>query len=362
MGDEEADIRLLHDIVSIPSPTGATTKAAEWFVEEQRRRGFDEAFVDEAGNAVAIAGRGRREILLVGHIDTVPGDLPVRLDGGFLWGRGSVDAKGPLAAFAAAAARFCGDPDARIVVVGCLDEEAESAGARFLIHRYRPDALIIGEPSGTDGITIGYKGIVKIRYSLEEDLAHTGAPFPSVPDRALAFWNAVTGYLAPLHGESLFDTPAAKVTSVSTSLTSGARQRVDLVGSVRTPPRFDETAFREFLEARRGRGILEIPETAPAHVASKNSTLARAMVAAVRSEGRIPRYVKKTGTSDMNLLAPAWGCPVVAYGPGDATLDHTPHERIRLEDYLASIRILTAALRALGGLDDGTPGSPASSP
>ncbi|MBV9788133.1 MAG: acetyl-lysine deacetylase, partial [Chloroflexi bacterium] len=40
----------------------------------------------------------------------------------------------------------------------------------------------------------------------------------------------------------------------------------------------------------------------------------------------------------------AWRCPIVAYGPGDAALDHTPDEHIVLEEYLRAIRVLEMAL------------------
>ena len=55
---------------------------------------------------------------------------------------------------------------------------------------------------------------------------------------------------------------------------------------------------------------------------------------AIRGEGGIPRFTLKLGTSDMTVVGPVWGCPIVAYGPGDASLDHTPEERIVLDDYL----------------------------
>lgn len=339
--------RFLRDLVAIPSPTGDTEKAVSFFVDSLAARGF-QTHRDEAGNAVAVAGKGDREILLVGHIDTVPGDLPVALtEDGHLTGRGSVDAKGCLAAFAMAAERYLDDPRVRLVVVGACDEEGESNGARHLIPRHRPEALVIGEPSGVDGVTIGYKGIVKIGFTLEEDLRHTGAPFPTVADRAIAFWTAVQGYLAPLHGESLFDTPTVKLASFNTTLLPNGRDHAELSGNVRIPPGFDVDGFIEFLATRAGNGTLNLPEWSPAHVASKNTPLTRAFVAAIRDAGLTPRYVKKTGTSDMNLLAPAWGCPVVAYGPGDAALDHTPQERLALDEYHTAIRVLGAALDRL---------------
>ena len=63
--------------------------------------------IDGAGNAVGMIGDGPREIVLLGHIDTVPGAIPVRIEDGVLYGRGAVDAKGPLATFVCAAARAC---------------------------------------------------------------------------------------------------------------------------------------------------------------------------------------------------------------------------------------------------------------
>jgi LysW-gamma-L-lysine carboxypeptidase len=56
--------------------------------------------------------------------------------------------------------------------------------------------------------------------------------------------------------------------------------------------------------------------------------------------GGEPRFKVKTGTSDMNVVGPVWGCPIVAYGPGDSRLDHTPHERIDLAEYRRAISIL----------------------
>ena len=60
-----------------------------------------------------------------------------------------------------------------------------------------------------------------------------------------------------------------------------------------------------------------------------------------------PGFVVKTGTSDMNVVAPIWGCPIVAYGPGDSALDHTPNEHLALDEYWQAIGVLEAALRHL---------------
>ncbi len=46
----------------------------------------------------------------------------------------------------------------------------------------------------------------------------------------------------------------------------------------------------------------------------------------------------------MNVVGPAWNVPIVAYGPGDSRLDHTPEEHIRLDEFLRAIRVLRRVL------------------
>jgi len=73
----------------------------------------------------------------------------------------------------------------------------------------------------------------------------------------------------------------------------------------------------------------------------------RAFLSSIRGQAGRPRFVLKTGTSDMNVVGPAWGCPIVAYGPGDSALDHTPEERISLREYLQSIEVLKSMVNTL---------------
>jgi LysW-gamma-L-lysine carboxypeptidase len=78
----------------------------------------------------------------------------------------------------------------------------------------------------------------------------------------------------------------------------------------------------------------------------------RAFAAAVVSQGT-KASVLKTGTSDWNTVAAAWQVPTLAYGPGDSSLDHTPHEHIGLEEYEEGIAVLS---RVLALLPTKTPG------
>ena len=92
--------RLLRDLVAIPSPSCQEAEASAYLADWMRSSGCKQAYVDEAGNAIGIIGSGPRELLLLGHIDTFAGFPAVRQAGRKLFGRGAVDAKGPLCAFA----------------------------------------------------------------------------------------------------------------------------------------------------------------------------------------------------------------------------------------------------------------------
>jgi LysW-gamma-L-lysine carboxypeptidase len=94
---------------------------------------------------------------------------------------------------------------------------------------------------------------------------------------------------------------------------------------------------------------ISFPDSAPAFLAEKNTAPVRALLRAIRGEGGRPRFKLKTGTSDMNIVGPAWGCPIVAYGPGDSSLDHTPQEHIEIDEFLRSIDVLERVLRTLAG-------------
>ena len=92
-----SDYETLIGLVSQYSPSGQERGAVEWLVARMKSLGYTEAFIDEAGNAVGVMGQGLKQVVLLGHIDTEPGEIKVELEAISLYGRGAVDAKGPLA-------------------------------------------------------------------------------------------------------------------------------------------------------------------------------------------------------------------------------------------------------------------------
>ncbi|HVA90595.1 MAG TPA: [LysW]-lysine hydrolase [Chloroflexota bacterium] len=343
------DRTLLRRMLEIRSLSGQERSLAEFLREEMRARGF-QARIDEAGNAVGeqgTAGSGPT-IVLLGHMDTAPGEVPVRQDGDILQGRGAVDAKGPLAAFIAAATAYEGP--GRVVVIGAVEEESATAkGARHAVAQYQPDAAIIGEPSAWDRVTVGYKGRLLAEYQGRQPSAHTAGQHPSVCDRAVRFWHRTGEAIDAVNAErasTIFDRLQGSLRTMQ-STSDGLEDSATLTMGFRLPTPFDIAAWRETLRALAGEDTLRFHAYEPAVRVDKNTPLARAMLTGIRALGGRPRYAVKTGTSDLNVVAEHWRCPLLAYGPGDASLDHTPNEHIDLKEYDKAIAILRTALAEL---------------
>ena len=81
-----------------------------------------------------------------------------------------------------------------------------------------------------------------------------------------------------------------------------------------------------------------------AYRGEKNTPLVRSFLKAIRGEEGKPGFVVKTGTADMNIVGPVWQCPMVAYGPGDSNLDHTPNEHLLLQEYDKAVKVLKEML------------------
>jgi LysW-gamma-L-lysine carboxypeptidase len=342
------DIELLRDLVSIYSPSTQEREASTYLVEAMRLRGYDDAFVDGAGNAVGIWGQGPRDIVLLGHIDTVPGVIPVHQEGDTLYGRGSVDAKGPLACFVAAVSRLPKDPHCRVVVIGAVEEEASSSkGARYVIDRYQPECCVIGEPSQWQCITLGYKGRLLIDYTLRGETSHSAGQLPSAPEVAVDFWSKVL-QRARLYNQDrpVFDTLDVSLRSINSS-SDGMQEVVTQRLGLRLPLGYDVEELKCRLVEEAGPADLHFFGQEIAHRSDKRSPLVKAFLKGIREVGGTPKFKVKTGTSDMNVVAPHWRCPIVAYGPGDSIFDHTPHEQTSLDEYCRAIEVLHRTLHLL---------------
>ena len=347
MGSDPADLDLVRGLVEIPSISRREGDAVEWLVARMGERGF-RATVDDAGNAVGEIGEGRVHVVLLGHIDTVPGEIAVRLEGDELVGRGAVDAKGPLAAFVAAATKPIAG--VRVTVVGAVEEESPtSKGARYRATQPAPDWCVIGEPSGWDAVTVAYKGRLVLDVALSREARHGAAPGPTIAEEALAIWERLREDARARAGATRsFDRLDCRLEGIEAVAGDGLVERAHLRIGYRVPPGIDPVEIersaaglheseptRVFVRAESMEEPVRTPRTSP---------LARAFARAIAAAGGQTTFKEKSGTSDMNVLFPAWRCPMVAYGPGDSRYDHTPIERLSIRDYMRSISVLRGVL------------------
>ena len=344
------ELELLREIVAIDSPSGAEEAVSRHLVERMRAWGF-RAERDAAGNAVGWLGEADESapvIALLGHIDTVPGHVEVREEGGVLWGRGAVDAKGPFAAFVCAARRAAEAgalAGRRVVCIGAVEEEAASSkGARHVAPLLRPAACVIGEPSGAGALTLGYKGRLLVHSVHRGDTVHGAARERGVPDAAFALYRRVLERAeAASAGKPVFEQLDARLRAVRHQQ-DGLHERVEMTISLRLPPGVDADALGEEIRAFDPAAELSVEGAEIAYRADKNTALVRAFLRALRARGASPAFKLKTGTSDMNVVGPVWRCPILAYGPGDSALDHTPDERLALGEFARAVDVLADVL------------------
>ena len=348
-------------LVKAYSPSGHESPAVDFLVSRMEALNFTQAFADEAGNAVGVMGSGPRQIVLLGHIDTVPGEIPVRIesvgedrDQSVLNGRGSVDAKGPLAAFTDAVAAVGPVEGWQIVVIGAVGEEKDSDGARYIAPLYHPESAIIGEPSRWDRLTLGYKGSAWAGVTVRRSLRHTAGQGESACEAAVKVWEAIRAWAAAFNADRprTFDQVLPTLRGLDSG-GDGFEEWASLQVGTRLP--LDLSPAKWYAELNKIPGVADIPGISieptgfpiPAYQGEKNTPLVRAFLAGIRAADGQPGFVLKSGTADLNIVAPAWGCPAVAYGPGDSTLDHTPNEHLSLDEYYTAVGVLQSALNRI---------------
>jgi LysW-gamma-L-lysine carboxypeptidase len=356
---------LLKKMLEIYSPSGQESELSGFLLAETRKLGFSSR-QDDVGNVIVEAGRGSPRVLLCAHMDTVPGNLETRLEETKMRGRGAVDAKSSLAAMIVAASKLKDKYSGRILLLAVVDEEGHGTGIKNFIRSYPLDLdyAVFGEPSNSENIVIGYKGFIQLTLKCVTKPGHSAAPWVSenAIEKGMEVWSLLK---RQFEDSSNSDSRFHSVTSSLTGITGGSSTNVipsecTMTLDVRVPPELDSAEvlnnlgedIRSYLIDNPGVSIeLEVGDQINACLMDSDSMLAQSFSWAIRRVRRKnPTFLKKTGTSDMNLLASRIRIPMVAYGPGDSRLDHTIEEQVAIEDYLAAIKIYEQALERLAVL------------
>ena len=358
-------VSLLKNMLELYSPSGQESELSNFLLAETKKLGFHSRR-DDVGNVIAESGHGSPRVLLCGHMDTVPGNLEPKLERTKIRGRGAVDAKSPLAAMIVAASKLKDKFPGRILLLGVVSEESHSTGIKNFI---KSDSLdldyaVFGEPSNTENIVIGYKGFIRLTLKCVTKAGHSAAPWTSdnAIEKGMELWSLLK------KGFADFSNRESRFHSVTGSLTSiGGGTSVNVIPSectltldVRIPPELKPAdvlnnvkgTIKAYRKNNSGVSVeLKMVDHIGACLMNADSTLAQSFSWAIRKvRSKNPVFLKKTGTSDMNLLAAKIRIPMIAYGPGDSRLDHTDEEEVTIEDYLSAISVYEQALERLAVL------------
>jgi succinyl-diaminopimelate desuccinylase len=326
--------RQLVDIASVSGGEAALADALEAVVRAQPH-----LEVTRDGDAVVartMLGRAQR-VVIAGHIDTVPvnGNLPARLDGGTLWGRGTVDMKGGCAVMLALAVELA-EPAVDVTWVWYDNEEVDSSLnglgriARELPELLTADFAILGEPSNGE-IEGGCNGTIRVDVTTRGRRAHSA--------RAWMGENAIHAAAPVLERLAAYEAGEVEVDGlVYLESLSAVRISGGVAGNV-IPDECTVHVNYRFAPSRSGAEALahleqlftglpveiSVADLAEGARPGLDAPLAQQFVAAVGGEAR-PKY----GWTDVARFS-ALGIPAVNYGPGDPSLAHADDERVPVE-------------------------------
>ncbi len=170
-------IQLTRSLVEIPSVTGDEKLAGEFLFDFLRDQGWvcdrQEVAADRFN---VVARRGRPEIILSTHMDTVPPFFGFREDEEFVYGRGACDAKGIIATMICAVEELVAEGETDLGLLFVVGEETDSAGAKKARDLDLECSFVIdGEPTDNE-LVVGHKGMLYARIKATGVTAHSACP------------------------------------------------------------------------------------------------------------------------------------------------------------------------------------------
>lgn len=340
---------LLERLVATPSVSGDEARIADFVVRYARGLG---AAVERSGNNVWFsfgAASGPR-LLFNSHLDTVPpcagwsGDpLKPRWAGRRLYGLGSNDAKGAVAAmlaFAAGLARDASRVPGRVVFALTAEEETGGANgiASVLDAVGKVDAAIVGEPTALEACTAqrGMLILKGIAHGVSGHVAHAdGKNAIEVAARDISRLAAWQFAPHPLLGRT-----RAQVTQVNGGLQRNqVPDRCEYFVDLRTTPNLDHaTVAAELAAALESEIVVHSARYLPKGTANDHAVVR----AALSANGKAAPVGSNT-TSDWAFLG---DLPVVKIGPGDTHRSHRPDEYLESDELAAGTRVYAALAHA----------------
>lgn len=363
-------VELLERLVAIDStnPTLVTGGAGEleiarfvarWLEERGVEVELEELVPGRANVVGRVRGTGGgRSLLLNGHLDTVglggpDGNLTPRIDGRRMYGRGTQDMKGSVAALLVAAARatslgLAGD----LVVTAVADEEAESIGSERIAATVRADAAIVAEPTDMR-VAVAHRGFVWLQLETSGRAAH-GSRYDLGIDAISRMGPALAGVgeLDRRFGENGNAHPLLGRASAHASLIEGGTEASTYAASCvakverRTLPGETVASVEEQMREIAGPAtVTTLFSREPLETSSDEPVVEVLRRQAGAVLGAEPELVGVPFWTDAALFSAA-GIPTVVFGPGGAGL-HEPTEWVDLNDVEHLSEILLGVAKEL---------------
>ncbi len=365
--------RLASNMVKIPSVSSNVEGVAEMadFVSGWLKKNGISAevvnFEEDAPVVIAEVGSGRKTILLNGHMDVVPEgnrkmwrDDPYsgKLDGKGLYGRGAVDMKGGLATLMHTFAEVADSTEHKVIFTAVPDEEVGGGkGARHLAEKYRPNLVLLGEPSGSKLIGLGEKGHLQITLVGKGKTAH--ASLPSLGSNAImkvvrdidrlsrisSVKVNVPDYAKPMlqAGVKELGADVGTITFNPGKIKGGLKMNVvpdhcEVGIDIRLPPGIAIKKVVAIARSMVKETEVRIDTASEPNVTKPSVPEVAKFIKAVKAHCPDAKQVIKNGATD-GCYFRYRGVPVVGFGPGKNELTHSYNEYVSLKEINIAHRV-----------------------
>lgn len=393
MGEKTSDANLLafcQKLVQTPSYSGEEGAVAKLLCETALGLGFDEAWVDDYGNAICRlrGGKPGKKILFDGHMDTVPVNTAKwskdpfggAIEDGRLYGRGASDMKCSLGAMLYAAARLAAEKEqlaGEVYVSGTVNEEQfEGIAFGAVLDAVQPDLVVIGEASEMT-VKTGQRGRAEILLEAFGKGAHSANPqmgknavytmmdyvsllrgAPEPEDDFLGKGISVLTDIAsrPYPGASVV--PYYCAATLDRRLLCG-EDRASVLGGYealldqlkqRTPEAEMKISIARGSEQTCTGKQIEGDRFFPAWRLESGGALEQMALSAMAKAGLEPKTSKYSFCTNGSMSAGERGIPTLGFGPGEECLAHIDDEYVKTDEITAACRVFSEISRAfLGG-------------
>jgi putative selenium metabolism hydrolase len=378
----------LADLVRTPSFSSKEEKVVQIIKKEMLKVGFDQVRIDGLGSIIGRIGNGPRVMAFDAHIDTVyPGDLDQwsfdpfkpRIKDGKIWGRGTVDQKGGMAAMVYAARIIkelrLNDQFTIYFTGTVMEEDCDGLCWQYLLkeEKLKPEFVVITEPTNLN-LYRGHRGRMEIRVEVKGRSCHGSAPERG--DNAIYKIARIALEIEKLNQRLRKDRFLGKGTVTVTEVRSSSPSLCAVADGAGihldrrlTAGETKASALAEVRDAAKRAGypdakvfVLNYAEAAytgkvyptekyyPTWVLEEKSPYLKDAVAAYKGVlGKAPLVDKWTFSTNAVAIAGSKGIPCLGLGPGNEVYAHAPNEACPLEHLSAAAAFYAALVARLNG-------------